>query len=266
MNTVENRTHNKANEIQSTCTHDRNGNMTLMPGLKGKYDAWNRLVEVRNASDVLMATYGYNGLNQRVKKTVGSTVTTSFFNRNWQELESKTGSETTVFIWGLRYVDDLVLREKGTEKLYSLADPNWNVAAITNTSGTIQERMRYDAFGKVTWLDAAFNAKANSGFAWNRTFTGQVLDSETGLMLYRNRFYHTGLGRFVQRDPIGYAAEDLSLYRYVGNDSTISRTGKSFVHIVKIMNSKCQLFIVIGTLHPPCGFACCLNSGQKKGD
>jgi RHS repeat-associated protein len=164
-----------------------------------------------------MATYGYNGLNQRVKKTTGTTVTTSFFNQNWQELESKTGNDITIFIWGLRYVDDLVLREKGTEKLYSLADPNWNVVAITNAAGVVQERMRYDAFGKVTWLDAAFATKANSGFAWNRTFTGQVLDAETGLMLYRNRFYHTGLGRFVQRDPIGYEANDVSLYRYVEN-------------------------------------------------
>jgi hypothetical protein len=122
---VENRTHNKANEIQTNCTHDRNGNMAVIPGLKGTYDAWNRLVEVRDASDVLMATYGYNGLNQRVKKTVGTTVTTSFFNANWQELESKTGNDTTTYVWGLRYVDDLVLRERGKEKLYSLADPNW---------------------------------------------------------------------------------------------------------------------------------------------
>jgi RHS repeat-associated protein len=80
--------------------------------------------------------------------------------------------------------------------------------------------MRYDAFGKVTWLDSAFATKANSAYNWNRTFTGQVLDAETGLMLYRNRFYHTGLGRFVQRDPIGYEANDVSLYRYVGNGAT----------------------------------------------
>jgi RHS repeat-associated protein len=195
--------------------------MTLMPGLKGKYDAWNRLVEVRNASDVLMATYGYNGLNQRVKKTVGSTVTTSFYNSGWQELESKTGNDTTSYVWGLRYIDDLILRERGSEKLYSLADPNWNVVAIANASGTIQERMKYDAFGKVTWMDSAFTVKANSAYGWNRMFTGQVLDAETGLMLYRNRFYHTGLGRFITRDPIGYEANDVSLYRYVGNRSTL---------------------------------------------
>jgi RHS repeat-associated protein len=214
---TENRTHNKANEIQTGVAHDRNGNMTLMPGLQGKYDAWNRLVEVRDSSNSLLATYHYNGLNQRVKKTVGGTVTTSVYNSNWQELESKAGNETTVYIWGKRYVDDLVLREKGAEKLYSLADPNWNVVAITNASGAVQERMKYDAFGNVSWMNASFTTIANSAYAWNRTYTGQVLDTETGLMLYRNRYYNTGLGRFVSRDPIGYDAGDANLMRYVGN-------------------------------------------------
>ena len=211
--------HNKANEIATICTHDRNGNMTVMPGLKSKYDAWNRLVEVRNTSDSLLATHSYNGLNQRVKKTVGGVVTTSFFNATWQELESITSGVTTSYIWGQRYIDDLVLREKGAEKLYVLADPNWNVVALTNASGTVLERMKYDAFGKVTWMNASFTTLANSAYVWNRTFTGQVFDSETGLMLYRNRFYNVALGRFVQRDPIGYDAEDENLYRYVGNMS-----------------------------------------------
>jgi len=123
--TVENRAHNAANEILTNSTHDRNGNMTLMPGLRGRYDAWNRLVEARNASDVLIARYDYNGLNQRVRRAVGNVVTTSFFNAQWQELESTTAGQTTVNIWGLRYIDDLVLRERGSERLYSLADPNW---------------------------------------------------------------------------------------------------------------------------------------------
>jgi len=220
---TENRTHNKANEIQSTVTHDRNGNMTVMPGLQGKYDAWNRLVEVRNASNVVLATYGYNGLNQRVRKTASNVVTTSFYNSSWQELESITSNQTTVNIWGGRYIDDLVLRDRGAERLYLLADPNWNVIATTNASGTVQERMRYDAFGKVTWMNASFSTIANSAYAWNRTFTGQVLDSESGLMLYRMRYYNTGLGRFISRDPIGYDAEDANLYRYVGNRSLIAK-------------------------------------------
>jgi len=222
--TIENRTHNAANEIATiggvatNVASDKNGNMTKVPKQTGVgfydcvYDAWNRLVQVKDGAAVV-ATYTYNGANQRIKKTAGNAVTTSFFNENWQELESITAGQVTSFVWGVRYIDDLILREKGVERLYSLADPNWNVVATTNAAGVVQERMKYDAFGKVTWLDAAFAEKANSGFAWNRTFTGQVLDNETGLMLYRNRYYHTGLGRFVSRDPIGYEAGDINIYR-----------------------------------------------------
>ena len=219
--TVENRTYNAANELQGIAAHDANGNMTLMPGLKGKYDAWNRLVEVRDSSDNLIARYDYNGRNQRIQKTVGSTVTKSFFNENWQELESTTSSVLTTYVWGLRYIDDLVLREKGEERLYSLADPNWNVVALVDASGVVQERMKYDAFGEISWLDDAFVTKVNSNFAWDRTFTGQVFDVETGQMLYRGRYYRADFGRFTSRDPIEYRARDMSLYRYVGNRATI---------------------------------------------
>jgi RHS repeat-associated protein len=171
----------------------------------------------------LIAIYEYNGLNQRIKKTVGSTVTKSFFNENWQEIESQTGSEITSYVWGLRYIDDLILREKGTERLYSLADPNWNVVGVCDANGDVVERMKYDAFGKITWSDANFITKNGSDYNWNRTFTGQVLDAETGLILYRNRYYSTEMGRFVNRDPIAYEAGDINIYRYIFN-----RCGSSF--------------------------------------
>lgn len=225
---VENRTHNAANEIQEIGAHDKNGNVTLMRGLKGKYDAWNRLVEIRDALDNLLSRYDYNGMNQRITKTVGGVVTQSFFNERWQELESQTEPQSsdcglTSYIWGLRYLDDLVLREKGEERLYSLTDPNWNVVAVCDSNGVVQERMKYDAFGKITWLDDDFVAKANSDFEWNRTFTGQVLDAETGLMLYRNRPYSAEFGRFICKDPILYNAKDLNLLRYVFNHPVNAR-------------------------------------------
>jgi RHS repeat-associated protein len=215
---TETRTHNAANELQGIATHDANGNMVLMPGLKGKYDAWNRLVEVRDSNDNLIAQYEYNGLNQRIKKTVGTTVTKSFFNENWQEVESVINNQVTSYVWGLRYIDDLVLREKGNERLYSLADPNWNVVAICNNNGVVQEHYTYVAFGKRNVFDASFTAKTGTEFNWNRAFTGQVLDMETELMLYRIRYYHTALGRFINRDPIEYEADDTNLFRYMYNN------------------------------------------------
>jgi RHS repeat-associated protein len=193
-----------------------------MPGLKGKYDAWNRLIEVRDLNDNLIASYEYNGLNQRIKKTVGTTVTKSFFNENWQEVESGTNNQVTNYVWGLRYIDDLVLREKGEERLYSLADPNWNVVAICDVDGDIQERYTYDAFGKWTVFDTNFTTKAGTEFNWNRSFTGQVLDSETGMMLYRMRYYDVVFGRFVNRDPIEYWGDATNLYQYVFNNSLLS--------------------------------------------
>jgi RHS repeat-associated protein len=100
--------------------------------------------------------------------------------------------------------------------------PNWNAAAISGVMGNVSERYKYDGFGRRTVLSAdAVVEKTSSEYAWNRAFTGQVLDSETGLMLYRNRYYHTGLGRFVNRDPIGYKGMDINLYRYVENKPTI---------------------------------------------
>jgi RHS repeat-associated protein len=113
-----------------------------------------------------------------------------------------------------------VLREKGSERLYSLADPNWNVVAICNASGNIQERYTYDAFGKRNVFNTNFTEKAETEFNWNRAFTGQVLDSETELMLYRERYYNALLGKFISRDPIEYNVY-YNLYTYVNNDVTI---------------------------------------------
>ncbi|MCZ7648379.1 MAG: RHS repeat-associated core domain-containing protein [Planctomycetota bacterium] len=43
-------------------------------------------------------------------------------------------------------------------------------------------------------------------------YTGQRLDPETGLMYYKNRYFDTGLGRFVSRWVSIF--EDLNLYQY----------------------------------------------------
>jgi RHS repeat-associated protein len=117
----------------------------------------------------------------------------------------------------LRYIDDLICRQQGSEKLYSIADPNWNVVGICDAYGNVQERYTYDAFGKLNVFDTNFVSKIASEFNWNRAFTGQVIDFEMGLMLYRSRFYNSVLGRFVSRDPIGYLAEDINTYRVISN-------------------------------------------------
>ena len=56
--------------------------------------------------------------------------------------------------------------------------------------------------------------------AWGNRFlfTGREWLGELGLYDFRNRLYHPELGRFMQPDPIQFAAGDYNLYRYCHND------------------------------------------------
>jgi len=78
----------------------------------------------------------------------------------------------------------------------------YSVAAMTNSTGAVVERYRYDAYGKRTVTNAAGTTIAASTIGQQRGFTGYHLDAETGFYYARNRMYSAGLGRFVSRDPI----------------------------------------------------------------
>jgi len=56
------------------------------------------------------------------------------------------------------------------------------------------------------------------GFSY--LYTGQRFDAETGLYYYKNRYYEPQNGRFLSRDPIGYA-DGPSLYQYARSNPAI---------------------------------------------
>jgi YD repeat-containing protein len=165
-NLDQSRTSNTVNEITDitrsygpdwvTPAYDAAGNMTTVPSgldpttsFTGTYDAWNRLVALSNDSGEV-AAYAYDGLNRRIQKTIGSDVRDYFYTSQWQSIEEWLNSSLDrQFVWGQRYIDDLVLRDRfssGTERLYALQDANWNVTATCDTSGAVQERYRYTAY------------------------------------------------------------------------------------------------------------------------
>jgi len=136
------RSHNLANEISqidSSTTHvahDGAGNMTRIPKpgvwndhLHLVWDAWNRLVEVRAADDsTVVAQYQYDGRNFRtVKKTYTSGQLSEtrhfYYNGSWQCLEERletggviSSSANRQYVWGVRYIDDLILRDRDADQ------------------------------------------------------------------------------------------------------------------------------------------------------
>jgi len=256
------RSHNVANEtgtIGATSgtnwadpSHDAAGNMTSMPkpsdlgnSITGKYDAWNRLVEVSDGG-VLIAKFRYDGEGRRILKMFdtdtprpdGLDTYEHLFLSGQQVIETREGTlaQPTATpaqaetlqpkyqqVWSPRYIDSLILRDENTDtdnlcddsRVYYLADANFNVTALVDTTGNVVERYLYSPYGEVTVLDPDFTADADgqSDYANTTLYTGRTLDTPTGLMYYRARYYHAQLGRFVARDPIGYE-EGPHLYAY----------------------------------------------------
>lgn len=228
----QNRTHNEANEITGISgtpdwadpTHDAAGNMTSVPqpasltsSYDCKYDAWNRLVQVKSGATTV-ATYRYDGQNRRVTKLIGSDTRHYYYSARWQVLEERLNTSTSAdrqFVWGLRHVDDLIERDYSSTRLYALHD-HLSLTAVISTAGAVQERYGYDGFGTRRVMDASFGSRGSSSYAWEIAFAAYRLDTETGLYQIRNRFLHPKLGRWITQDPSQYE-DATNLYLFARN-------------------------------------------------
>ena len=245
------RTANKVNEITDiaesvgpswvTPVYSKAGNMTTIPkpadptqSFIATYDAWNRLVRIEEGANKV-AECEYDGAKRRLVKKVYAAGTLDetrhFFYTEpskWQVVEERVDSSSDAerqFVWGLRYVDDIVERARDTnadasmdERLYGMQDANWNVTTLTNPDGEVQERYTYDAYGINTALTDTFSYRGPSSFGWEVRFAGYRFDVECGHYCVRNRMYHPALS-WLQRDPLGISA-GVSLFEYVGSNPT----------------------------------------------
>jgi len=103
------------------------------------------------------------------------------------------------------YVDEPVMMVSGAgTKHYFHQNHLYSVAAMTNSTGAVVERYRYDAYGKRTVTNAGGTPIAASTIGQQRGFTGYYLDAETGLYYARYRMYSGSLGQFVGRDQASF--------------------------------------------------------------
>jgi RHS repeat-associated protein len=118
---------------------------------------------------------------------------------------------TKQFVWGARLDEMLAYRRRvvvssvvSWEVYYVLHGGQDTAARLVDAGGVVRERYEYDPYGMVkvysgTGSYLGGTSPLGLAFLWKAV----RLDAETGLLYMRNRYYSTGLGRFLTRDPIG---------------------------------------------------------------
>ena len=234
----QNRTNNTINAITgiSTATgtawsvpaYNAVGNMTSIPqpaalnsAYTGVYDAWSRLVQLKSGATTV-ATYRYDGADRRVTKLISADTRHYYYSDSWQILEERINTLTTAdrqFVWGLRYEDDLVLRDRGSERFYVLHD-YFHPVAVIDTSAIAQERYGFNAYGATNVMTPAFGARASSNFEWETRFAACRWDTESGLYQVRHRYLNPLAGVWISIDPLFYGDDGMNLYSYARNSPT----------------------------------------------
>jgi RHS repeat-associated protein len=183
---------------------------------------------------------GYDASGRRVTKAVNGTgamdATTHYYLSGQSVAETRNGSDLLLeqFVPGPTYVDELVQVAVNSDPpnqtacdyfYWACQDANFNVLGLIDDGGNLAERYEYSAYGqRQVFYCPGFNdpgcfAPAGSSQVANSLGTpfnafghqGLMHDEETGLVYNRERYLHSGLGRFMLRDPAEYV-DGLNLY------------------------------------------------------
>jgi RHS repeat-associated protein len=179
-------------------TIDANGNETASDTYRYTYDAANRLVQVNSlnptpptVADTIQMTYDGLGRRVGITESHGSTVLTSktfvwCHGELCQERDSTGHTVTKQFFFNGEQIN-------GTNYYYT-RDHLGSVREMVDSSGTVQARYDYDAWGRQTALSQAVTADFG--------YTGFYVNKTTGLDLTWFRAYDPEKGRWLSRDPL----------------------------------------------------------------
>jgi RHS repeat-associated protein len=191
-------------------------------------------------------TSSYDAAGRRISKSVSNTgqwdATFHYYYADERLIETRNGSDQRLkqYVWGREYVDELVQVKASSDptqsqttldqSYWALQDANYNVIGLVDSSGLPVERYEYTPYGRRTVMRGVGSEDPGCyapSLTSQRLSSGSVIqpygiceighqglmhDEETDLIYNRARMLHPILGRFIQRDPLGYV-DGLSLYQ-----------------------------------------------------
>ncbi len=219
--------------------YDNNGNLIRKTETDGKswtygYDFENRLTKAvkRKGHETKTITFKYDPFGRRMEKKVEKTEdgrtetkTHTYVYDNEDVIieyltkteDNETKTEVVRYVHGHGIDEPLSMeqsplfgKEGPGEIFYYHADGLGSITALTDSKQKVVESYSYDSFGELK--------RKGDKIKNTYTFTGREWDKEVKLYYYRARYYDAKVGRFTQKDPIGFMGGDVNLYSYVGQN------------------------------------------------
>jgi RHS repeat-associated protein len=200
--------HNPNNAVvqwgSTTITYDADGNLTSDGVRTYIWDARNRLSSISGPG--LTASFQYDALGRRIRKTVNS-ITTDFLYDGINPVQELSGGVANANVLGGLSPDQFFARIDASGAFTFLSDALGSTLGLVDSEGNLQAQYTYEPFGRT---DTTGGASSNS-----LRYTGRE-DDGTGLYYYRARYYSPTLQRFISEDPLDFRA-GFNAYTYVLN-------------------------------------------------
>jgi RHS repeat-associated protein len=200
----------------TTYNHDNNGSLVakVAGGVTTNYtyDTLNRLTGVNDG--VTTYEYVYNGLGHRIAKIVNGVRTNFLVDPNGilpQVLAETDTNGTLIAFYVYDGVGLVATVSPSGEHYFYHYDGLGSTTAITDQTANVVNSYAYIPYGTVT----ASQEQIPNPFKYVGRYG--VMDEGNGLYFMRARYYNPDVGRFVSKDPIGYAG-GMNLYIYVLNN------------------------------------------------
>ncbi|HUI08023.1 MAG TPA: RHS repeat-associated core domain-containing protein [Verrucomicrobiae bacterium] len=220
-------------------TYDDNGNVASFLGLSMSHDSQGQLVYEDRARVWLDYDYRRLRVEESQEFSDDDWEYTSFtYDARGNLLDRNVDYGETEYVYA-DGMDEAVLVRTGDGygmDLYALvADHLGTVVAVVTDTGDALFSSDYRPFG-----DEPVSSAFGDGFS-TLGFTGREYDENMGLYYYRNRWYSTELGRFLEPDPIGHGpvairtgALQKMLANYVGGPFDGQQAGKKIGMIAQV--------------------------------
>jgi RHS repeat-associated protein len=207
-----------------TFSYDANGNLTSEDGVSTTWSSYNMATSLTRGTAT--DTFQYGPEHERVEEvatTSTSSVTTYYANASFEMVVNATTGVTEYHNYinaGSRRVAMLIDSTNGTTSWrYFQQDHLGSVEVVTDQTGTLVERLSYDAWGRRRNTNGSDSSTFITALD-DRGYTDQEELDSIGLINMNGRIYDPTIARFMSADPTvqsPFKLQSHNRYAYVRN-------------------------------------------------